>query len=97
LRRLRKESHDLTHSQIISSRENFVTALDYGTNAVKWILGDTTKKWAGFPSLLKHSLDLGPNSLPPIGQHAVSITHGDSLLLLDNGRNHQRPYCREPK
>ena len=31
-------------SLIISSRENFVIALDYKTSRIKWILGDKTKK-----------------------------------------------------
>jgi hypothetical protein len=77
------------NSQIISSRENFVVALDYDSDAVKWILGDTTKKWHQFPSLAQFSLDLGPDTLPPIGQHSVSITFDDDLLLMDNGRNSQ--------
>jgi Arylsulfotransferase (ASST). len=29
---------------IVSSRENFVIAIDYETGAIKWILGDPTKK-----------------------------------------------------
>ena len=39
---------------IISSRENFVICLDYETGAIRWILGDETKKWFTFP--------LSPNS-----------------------------------
>jgi arylsulfate sulfotransferase len=77
------------NSLIVSSRENFVIALDYTTDAIKWILGDTTKKWYEFPSLQEYSLSLGPDTLPPIGQHAVSLTHDDNLLLMDNGRNSQ--------
>ncbi|MEY2539011.1 MAG: arylsulfate sulfotransferase, partial [Verrucomicrobiota bacterium] len=38
-------------SLIVSSRENFVICIDYETSAIKWILGDTTKKWYQFPSL----------------------------------------------
>ena len=76
-------------SLILSSRENFVICLDYETGAIKWILGDTTKKWYQFPSLRKYALDLAPGSLPPIGQHTVSITHDDHLLLIDNGQNSQ--------
>ena len=30
---------------------------------------------------------MAPGSLPPIGQHSVSITHDDGLLLFDNGQN----------
>lgn len=74
-------------SLIVSSREDFVVSLDYDTDAVQWILGDTTKKWGEFPSLLQFELDLGPETLPPIGQHSVSITRDDNLLLMDNGRN----------
>ena len=74
-------------SLIVSSRENFVIALDYTSGAIKWILGDTTKEWFQFPSLASYSLSLGANTLPPIGQHALSITNDDSLLLFDNGRS----------
>lgn len=70
---------------IVSSRENFVIALDYETGAIRWILGDPTKKWYQFASLRKYALTLTVGSLPPIGQHAVSITHDDELLLFDNG------------
>ena len=70
---------------IISSRENFVIGLDYETGAVKWILGDSTKKWHQFPSLAQYELALGPDTLPPIGQHSVSTTFDQDLLLLDNG------------
>ena len=72
-------------SLIVSSRENFVICIDYETRAIKWILGDPTKKWYQFPSLRRFALTLAPGSLPPIGQHAVSITHDQDLLLLDNG------------
>jgi arylsulfate sulfotransferase len=69
----------------ISSRENFVICLDYESSAIKWILGDTTKHWAQFPSLAQYALTLGPDTLPPIGQHALSISYDQSLLLFDNG------------
>ncbi len=72
---------------IISSREDFVLGLDYETGAIKWILGDPTKKWHEFPSLAQYALEVAPGSLPPIGQHATSITHDQDLLLFDNGRN----------
>jgi arylsulfate sulfotransferase len=49
-------------------------------------LGDPTKKWYQFPSLRQYALALAPNSLPPIGQHAVSFTADDKLLLFDDGR-----------
>lgn len=70
---------------IVSSRENFVIAVDYDTQQIKWILGDPTKKWHQFPSLQQYALSLDPNSLPPIGEHALSITYDDNLLLFDNG------------
>lgn len=70
---------------IASSRENFVIAVDYDTQQIKWILGDPTKHWHQFPSLVAFALTLAPNSLPPIGQHAVSITSNDDLLLFDDG------------
>lgn len=74
-------------SIIISSRENFLICLDYQTGAIKWILGDPTKKWYQFPSLRKYALALGPNTLPPIGQHAPSITFDEAIELFDNGFN----------
>lgn len=74
-------------SLIVSSRENFVICVDYETAAIKWILGDTTKKWFQFPSLAQFALTLAPGTLPPIGQHATSITFDQNLLLLDDGFN----------
>ena len=74
-------------SLIISSRENFLICLDYETSAIKWILGDPTKKWYQFPSLRKFALTLAPGSLPPIGQHSPSITFDQSLMVFDNGQN----------
>ena len=74
-------------SLIVSSRENFLICLDYETSAIKWILGDPTKKWYQFPSLRKFALTLAPGSLPPIGQHAPSITYDQNLLVFDNGQN----------
>lgn len=74
-------------SIVISSRENFVICIDYETLAIKWILGDPTKKWHEFPSLAQYALELAPGSLPPIGQHAVSITYDQNLLLFDNGKD----------
>lgn len=74
-------------SLIVSSRENFVIALDYETGAIKWILGDSTKQWHQFPSLRRYALSLNGSSLPPIGQHAVSLTADDNLLLFDDGQN----------
>jgi hypothetical protein len=76
-------------SLIISSRENFLICLDYNTAAIKWILGDPTKKWYQFPSLRKFALTVAPGSLPPIGQHAPSITFDQKLLLFDNGQMSQ--------
>jgi arylsulfate sulfotransferase len=73
-------------SVIISSRENFIICLDYETSAIKWILGDPTKKWYQFPSLRKFALTVAPGSLPPIGQHSPSITFDQGLLTLDNGQ-----------
>jgi len=74
-------------SLIVSSRENFLICIDYKTSAIKWILGDPTKKWFQFPSLQKFALTLAPGSLPPIGQHAVSITFDQNILVFDNGQN----------
>jgi arylsulfate sulfotransferase len=80
------------NSLIVSSRENFVIAVDYDSGNIKWILGDPTKHWYEFPSLRQFSLTLAPDTLPPIGQHAVSMP-GDQLLLFDDGfgSNFQQP------
>jgi hypothetical protein len=72
------------NSLIVSSRENFVIAIDYDSGNIKWILGDPTKLWYEFQSLRAFSLTLTGDTLPPIGQHAVSIS-GDQLLLFDDG------------
>src|SRR4029077_11749260 len=72
-------------SLIVSSRENFVIAVDYNTGAIKWILGDPTKHWYQFPSLRQFALTLAPGSLPPIGEHGISVTYDENLLLMDNG------------
>jgi hypothetical protein len=74
-------------SLIVSSRENFLICLDYNTGAIKWILGDPTKKWYQFPSLRRFALTLAPGSLPPIGQHSPSITYDQGVMVFDNGQN----------
>ena len=74
-------------SLIVSSRENFLICIDYQTGTIKWILGDTTKKWYTFPSLAKYALSLSSGSLPPIGQHAPAVTFDQGLLVFDNGQN----------
>lgn len=74
-------------SLVLSSRENFVICLDYKTLAIKWILGDHTKEWYLYPSLNKYALTLPPGSLPPIGQHAVSITYDEGVMVFDNGKD----------
>ena len=74
------------NSLFLSSRENFVICLDYDTLKIKWILGDKTKHWFEYPSLAQFALTLAPGGLPPIGQHAVSVTLGNDLYLMDNGR-----------
>ena len=67
--------------------KTFVICIDYATGAIKWILGDPEKKWYQFPSLRQYALALAPGSLPPVGQHAVSITYDQGILVLDNGLN----------
>jgi hypothetical protein len=74
-------------SLIVSSRENFLICIDYETGAIKWILGDTKKKWYQFPSLAKYALTLTSGSLPPIGQHAPSVTYDQGIMVFDNGQN----------
>jgi hypothetical protein len=75
---------------IVSSRENFVMAIDYdapatGQPKIHWILGDTSKLWHSFPSLAKFALTPANGSLPPVGQHAVSIDHNGNVLVFDDG------------
>ena len=70
---------------VVSSRENFVIGFDYDTKVIKWILGDTNKEWYTYPSLQAKALTLADNDFAPIGQHAVSITPQNELLLFDNG------------
>jgi arylsulfate sulfotransferase len=75
---------------IVSSRENFVIAVDYdtppdGVKKIHWILGDVTKNWNKFSSLKRFALQLAPGTLPPIGQHSVSIDDKGNLLLFDDG------------
>jgi arylsulfate sulfotransferase len=69
---------------VVSSRENFVLAIDYDTQAIKWILGDPTKQWYLFPSLRKYALKGTAGTHYPIGQHALSF-YKDKLLLFDDG------------
>jgi hypothetical protein len=79
---------------VISGREDFVIGIGYSDKKIKWILGDTTKAWyVNYPSLQKYALQLTGSSLPPIGEHAVSITSDGNLMLFDNGRasNNQWP------
>ena len=79
-------TYSKTNNELVaSSRENFVIAVDYDTKKIKWILGDTSKAWYGFASLRAFALHLGPNTTAPIGQHAVSITPQNELLLFDDG------------
>ena len=84
-------------SLIISSRENFLVCIDYETGVIKWILGDTTKKWYRFPSLRKFALKLAPGSAFPIGQHTPSITADHNLLVLDNAQPSDRRYSSPRK
>jgi hypothetical protein len=78
------------NSLIVSSRENFVIAVDYdtpqdGIKKIHWILGDTTKHWYQFLSLQKFALTLAPETTAPAGQHAVSIDHNGNLMMFDDG------------
>ncbi|HEV8185465.1 MAG TPA: aryl-sulfate sulfotransferase, partial [Chthoniobacterales bacterium] len=71
---------------IVSARELFVIAIDYDTKEIKWLLGDKTKRWyVEFDSLKAFALDANPATVP-IGQHALSITADNNLLLFDNGQ-----------
>ncbi|MCB9830182.1 MAG: aryl-sulfate sulfotransferase [Planctomycetes bacterium] len=74
-------------SVVVSSRENFVMKVDYATGAIRWILGNPGKAWfADFPNSLA-TFALTVNGLPPIGQHAISMSaDGQRLLCFDNGK-----------
>ncbi|HJU10995.1 MAG TPA: aryl-sulfate sulfotransferase [Candidatus Binataceae bacterium] len=73
-------------SLIVSSRENFLIDIDYDTGQIKWILGDPTKHWHDFSSLVQYALDVPPDAgVPPIGQHAISVTYNQEIMVLDNG------------
>lgn len=73
-------------SVIISSRENFLICVDYETSAIKWIFGDPTKHWHQFPSLTQYAIDVPAGAgVPPIGQHAISVTYNQEIMVLDNG------------
>jgi arylsulfate sulfotransferase len=84
-------------SLIVSSRENFLICIDYQTGAIKWILGDPTKRWHQFPSLRRFALTLAPGSTVPIGQHTPSITADQNLLVLDNAQPSDRRYSSPRK
>ncbi len=71
---------------IVSSRENFVIALDYDTQAIRWIFGDAAKHWHQFKSLRAFELQRGPHTLEPEGQHAVSIADDGDLSMFDDGQ-----------
>ena len=70
---------------VISGRENFVIGIGYDDKQIKWILGDLSKAWATYPSLMAYALTMAPGSIAPIGHHAVSITPDGNLMLFDNG------------
>jgi arylsulfate sulfotransferase len=56
------------------------------SGAIRWILGDPTKSWYQYPSLRRYALTLEGLTLPPIGQHSLSMASNGDLLLFDNGR-----------
>jgi hypothetical protein len=70
---------------VVSSRENFVIAMDYDTKKIKWILGDSSKAWYSYPSLRAFALTMSAGSIAPIGNHGISITAQNELLVFDNG------------
>lgn len=72
-------------SLIVSSRENFVVKLDYGSGRIRWLLGDPNKYWyVRYPSLRTLALTL-TSGKAPVGQHAVSIAPDGNLMLFNNG------------
>ena len=85
----------IDNTLIVSSRENFVIAVDYNPPAdgsarkIHWILGDTTKKWAQYASLRKFALTLPAGAPAPIGQHGISIDSSNNLLVFNDGLGSQ--------
>ncbi len=77
-------------SLLVSSRENFIITVDYDTHDIKWIFGDRSKDWfVNHPSLQQFAITPGPDTQGPDGEHAISITDNDQLLLFDNGQQSQ--------
>jgi hypothetical protein len=74
-----------TDTLVVSGREDFVIGIGYTDKQIKWILGDLSKAWATYPSLMAYALTMAPGSIAPIGEHAVSITADGNLMLFDNG------------
>jgi arylsulfate sulfotransferase len=70
---------------VVSSRENFVMGIGYTSHKIDWILGDPTKAWHRYRSLRAFAFTLAKGSLPPVGQHSISITPQGQLLLFDDG------------
>lgn len=70
---------------VLSAREDFVIGIGYDDHEIKWILGDPDKAWYTYPSLRAFALSMPAGTVPPIGQHAVSITSAGNLMLFDNG------------
>lgn len=71
---------------VVSCREQFVIGIGYEDKQIKWILGDSSKAWYNFTSLHAFELTLSEGSVAPIGQHSVSITSANELMLFDNGK-----------
>ena len=74
-------------SLVVSSRENFVIALDYSSGAIKWISGDSSKAWYQYPSLRQFALTVPPGESRPSGSTRSHLLPMDKLLLFDNGLN----------
>lgn len=70
---------------LVSSRESFLVGLDYDSGEIGWIFGDPGKYWYQIPSLRTKALLIEGTGRYPIGQHAVSVTKDDLLLVFNNG------------
>ena len=79
------------NSVIISSRENFVIKVGYEDKQIKWILGDTTKYWFTIDTLRHYAIELNKGSIN-VGQHCLTITENNDLLLFNNGDNSKVSY-----
>jgi len=90
-------------SIIVSSRENFLIKVDYSTKQIRWLFGNSEKRWYQNYPLSLQPLALTVYGKAPIGQHTVTIVDsGDSphqrILVFNNGMgNRELPYIGDDR